>query len=100
MALHRQEQTKSSGLGVTSAPVVELLTKIDRDTKDKLRIKFDVANFVALEKLAFKKYEKNCSLQAKRGINIGSAYLNETACKSFCSYIVKSKTLQLAERVS
>ena len=100
MALHKQEQAKSSGLSVTMPPVVELLTKIDKDTKDKLRIKFDVANFVALEKLAFSKYEKICSLEAKHGINIGSAYLNETACKTFCSYIAKVKTSQLADHLS
>ena len=37
MTLHRREQATSSGLGVTSAPVVELLMKINRDTKDKLQ---------------------------------------------------------------
>ena len=43
----------------------------------KLQVKFDIAHFIATEKLAVSKYPALCALEARHGVNVGSEYNNE-----------------------
>ena len=40
--------------------------------------KFDIAYFVAKEKLPFQKYPRICELEAKHGVNLGGTYRTDT----------------------
>ena len=50
-------------MGVASyAPIAQALSKLPAEEKGKLRKKFDIAYFVATEKLPFTKYPGICEL--------------------------------------
>ena len=52
MLLLRKEQGRAAGLGVASyTPIAQALSKLPAEEKGKLRKKFNIANFVATEKL-------------------------------------------------
>ncbi len=75
MLLLRKEQAIASGLGPSSyAPIVKMLCELSEDTKQMLRIKFDIAYFVATQRLAFIKYPALCDLESKHGVNLGTSY--------------------------
>ena len=96
MLLLKKEHAVSTGLGPSSyAPIAKSFSALSDDSKAKLRIKFDIAHFVATEKLAFTKYPRICELEAHRGVNVGTAYTNEPAGKTVCHYIAESKREEL-----
>ena len=73
MTLMRREQARSKGLGATSyAPIARALCTLPDDETKRLRHKFDIAYFVATEKLSFKKYPKLCEPEARHGVDIGT----------------------------
>ena len=81
---------KAAGLGVPSyAPIVQALSKLLAHKKGKLRKKFDIAYFVATEKLPLRKHPGICELEARHRVGLGSSYLNKTARRTFCHYIAK-----------
>ena len=78
--LLKKEQSTSTGLGPQSyAQIAASLSALSDDTKAMLQVKFDIAHFVATEKLAFSKYPKICVLEAHHGVDVGTAYTNEVA---------------------
>ncbi len=96
MMLLKKEHAKAAGLGPCSyAPIAKALYELPEDAKASLRKKFDIAHFVATEKLSFNKYSKICELEAHHGVNIGSTYVNEVAGKTFCHYIAETKRKEL-----
>jgi len=65
MMLLKKEHAKAAGLGPCSyAPIAKALYELPEDAKASLRKKFDIAHFVATEKLSFNKYSKICELEA------------------------------------
>ena len=99
--LLKKEQCSSAGLGPqVYAPIAQSLSVLSDDVKAKLRVKFDIAHFVATEKLAFSKYPQICSLEAHHGVDVGTSYTNEAACKTFCHYIAESKRDDLSKCLS
>jgi len=52
------------------------------NTKINLRKKFDIAYFVATQKLTYGKYPAICDLEKQHGINVESTYLNENVMKN------------------
>ncbi len=98
MRLLKKEQAKASGSGLCSfAPIARTLSHLP-DEKEQLRRKFDIAYFVALEKLSFRKYPRLCELEACHGVAIGTTYTNEIGGKTFTHYIAESNRQQLLER--
>ena len=90
MQLLKKEQGRAAGLGAGSyAPIVQALSKLPAEERDRLKKKFDIANFVATEKLAFTKYPSICELEAQHGVELGTSYLNKSAGKTFCHYSAK-----------
>ena len=101
MLLLKKEHAVSAGLGPCSyAPNAKAFSALSDDFKAKLRIKFDIAHFVATEKLAFTKYPRICELEAYHGVNVGRAYTNEPAGKTFFHYIAESKREELVKYVA
>ena len=48
-----------------------------------MKLKFDVAYFVAVEQMAFAKYPSICALEKQHGVDMGQSYLNANACKDY-----------------
>ena len=90
MQLLKKEQGRAAGLRAASyAPIAQALSKLPADERDRLKKKFDIAYFVATEKLAFTKYPSICELEAQHGVELGTSYLNKSAGRTFCHYIAK-----------
>ena len=82
MSLCNKESGASSVLeGASSSGICKFvqLQGLSEEHKDRLRRKFDIAYFVAKNKLAFSKYPSICELETRHGVDIGTAYINENA---------------------
>ena len=100
MLLHK-DHCQSRGLDVCEyAPIAKALNDLPQSDKATLRVKFDIAYFIATQKLAFTNYPAMCELQEKHGVNVGTAYRNRNAAKTFCHYIAESKREQLTARLA
>ena len=73
------------------APIAKAFNTLPEDERDRLKVKFDIAYFIATEKLAFTKYPKICDLEARHGVRVGASYRNDTAGKDFVHYIAEAK---------
>ena len=101
MTLLRKEQAQSKGLGPAAyAPIARALCTLPDDDRKKLKYKFEIAHFVATEKLSFKNYPKLCPLEAKHGVDIGTTYTNEAAGRSFVHFIAESKWHELIDTLA
>ena len=62
---------------------------MSRLTKEPERpqCKFEVAYFIAREKLAFAKMQPLCELQERHGVKLGLGYKNDHACSTFVEFI-------------
>ena len=92
MRLLQLEEAQSRGRDTTTLmPIVQSLSMISEEEQQKLKLKFDIAYFVATEHIAYQKYPKLCELQIRHGVNLGTSYLNENSAKEFVQYIAESK---------
>jgi len=90
-SLLRQEHALAKGESVVSyAPIAKALFTLDEGQRIMLRHKFDIAYFVAREKLSFRKYPQLVKLESKHGVSVGTNYTTETAGKEITHYIAKS----------
>ena len=65
MLLLMNQQAKSAGLPPKSyAPIAQALNKLMDNDREKLQNKFDIAHFVATQKLHFTMYPQVCELEA------------------------------------
>lgn len=98
MILLRKEHAQSKGLPPASyAPIARALHALPEDDRKRLRNKFEIAYFVATEKISFKKYPKLCQLEAKHGVDIGATYTNEVAGRSFVHYMAEAKRCEVVD---
>ena len=101
MLLLKQSQARSKGLDAsTYAPIAKALQQISENDKKTLRVKFEIAHFVATQRLPFPNYPALCQLEAKHGVDVGTAYRNQNAGKTFCHFIAESKREQLVEKLT
>ena len=63
-------------------------------------MKFDIAYFIATEKLAFTKYPKICELEARHGVHVGTTYRSDMAGKDFVHYIAEAKRKDLLQTLA
>jgi hypothetical protein len=69
MNLYRREQSQKKGESVASyAPIAQALNSLPVDEGKSLRVKFDIAYFVATEQLAYRKYPRIYKLEARHGV--------------------------------
>lgn len=101
MMLLRKEQAASRGLDTSSyAPIARALHELPESARSILRVKFDIAHVIATRKVAFTNYPVICELEKKHGVNVGTAYLNQNAGKTFCHFIAESRRENLVESLS
>ena len=82
------------------APIARALTTISPEEMEKLRVKFDIAYFIAKENIAFTKYRKFCELQARHGVKVGSSYLTNNAAKDFIYFNARSMKNDVVSEVA
>ena len=98
MMLLNREKSKAQGLTVSSyAPIARALHKLSNEERARLRRKFDIAYFVATEKLSFLKYSRICELEKKHGVDLGTSYVNEHAGRTFIHYIAEARKEELID---
>ena len=100
MILLKKDKAKAVGLGPASyPPIARALNKLPDDEKQRLRFKFDIAHFVATERLSYLKYPQICELERHHGVDLGTSYNNESAGKTFVHYIAESRRHELADHI-
>ena len=62
-------------------------SKRDQETEARLHKLFNTAFYIASENLAFRKFKGLCNLQEKNGLDFGSQYKNDKACREFVENI-------------
>ncbi len=88
--LLRRESSRTQGQSFLQSTVIgKALSSLSESEKAKLRCKFDVAFFIAKEKLSFKKYPQLLKLEARHGISLGTTYMSEVSCREFTHYIAE-----------
>jgi hypothetical protein len=92
---------KQQGSDVTEyAPIAKALLTMDQSTQVILKRKFDIAYFIAKEKLAFTKMKPLCDLEEHHGVELGPRYKNDDACAMFVNYTAKEQKHDLLETLS
>ena len=100
MLLLKRAQARDNGQDANSfAPIVKVLTQMSEKDKDMLRVKFDIAHFVATQQLSFTNYPVLCQLENKHGVDVGMAYCNQNTGKTFCHFIAESKRAELGGKI-
>ena len=100
MSLLKKRRAVSTGLGPLSyAPIAQAFTKPSNDEREKVRVKFNIAYFMARENLPYTKYPRICELEARHGVSVGTSHVNETAGKEFIHYIAKARREELKQRL-
>ena len=101
MSLLKKQRAEASGLGPASyAPIAKAFNTLSEDEREKLKVKFDIAYFIATEKIAFTKYPKICDLEACHGVCVGATYRNDMAGKDFVHFIAKAKRKHLLQNLA
>ena len=102
MEIEQREQAQAKGQSLVTLPgsITEAFSKIGEQERSRLKVKFDIAYFVAVEKMAFTKYPKLCQLEALHGVDLGTNYCNDVACKTFCHIISQSKYQSLTNELT
>ena len=100
MLLLKRAQARDNGQDASSfAPIVKVCIQMSEKDKDMLRVKFDIAHFVATRQLSFTNYPVICQLENKHGLDVGMAYCNQNAGKTFCHFIAESKRAKLGGKI-
>ena len=90
MNLLKREHARQSGSDPTTyVPIARALNKLSDSDKCQLQDKLYTAYFTATEKISLIKYVRLCELEARHGVDIGSAHTNEIACKTFTYYLAE-----------
>ena len=92
---------KQRGDDITEyAPIAKTLLTMHESTEVTLKRKFDIAYFIAKEKVAFTKMKLLCDLEEWHGVDLGARYKNDITCSTFVSYIAAEVRHNLLETLS
>jgi len=98
MMFYKRECAKGDSAGAccsyNTSSIATALYKLPDLEKSQLRVKFDLAYFIAREQMSFRMYSKLCELQAWHGVSVDT---NEVAGKTFIHYIAEVKRQELLE---
>ena len=101
MLLLRKSQAQTKGLDASAyAQIAKALNQMSEGDRKTLRVKFDIAHFVATQRLAFANYPALCQLESKHGVEVGTTYHKENAGKTFCHFIAEYRRDHLKEILS
>ena len=97
MHLLNKHQADKAGLGPSSySQIAQAFSNLSEEEREKLRVKFDIAYFVASENLALSKYSKLCELEARHEVCVGTSYTNDNSGKEMIHYIAETRRQDLA----
>ena len=83
MNLAKIDQAKDSGEPLmTVAPIVQLLMKLDTQSRQWLRRKFDLSFTMAKEGIPFTKYSPLYQLESRYSVDMGTAYNYDMSCRN------------------
>ena len=99
MNLLKREQARVINALSSYAPIAHLLSKIPQLEREQLKRKFDIAYFLAKEKLSYRKYPCLCELEARHGVSIGTSYTNEIGGKTFSHNIAESQRQKMLKQL-
>ena len=99
MLLRKEQAVSNNDDPSTYAPIAKALHTLPEGDKGTLRVKFDIAHTIAIQQLAYTNYPVFCQLFGKHGVNVGIAYQNENAGKTFCHFIAESRREKLVENL-
>ena len=82
------------------APIAKSLVRLDPHSIATLRKKFDIAYFIAKEKLAFSKMKPLCELKERHGADLGEKYKTNIRCGEFVAAIGQELKKDLANALT
>ena len=87
---------------VEYAPITRAFARdiLDPAAKERLVKKFEIAFFIAKEKLPFTKFSPLYKLEARHGVTIGTGYQNDHACASFVHFTALEQLEILKDQLS
>ena len=100
LSLLKKQRAQASGLGQHRMLPSRRPSIRYRKTRERLKVKFDIAYFIATEKFAFTKYPKICELEARHGVHVGTIYRSDMAGKDFVHYIAEAKRKDLLQTLA
>lgn len=92
MGRMRAEHAKDRGESpAMSSTLGRYFSTLDEGTRARLRRKFDVCYAMAKESIPFAKYPALLALEARHGVDLGSAYCTPESARIFTGYIAASQ---------
>ena len=82
------------------APIAKSLVQLDPHSMATLRKKFDIAYFIAKEKLAFSKMKPLCELEERHGADLGEKYKTNIRCAELVAAIGQELKKDLANALT
>ena len=98
MSLLSKEQAAAMGQSiVANASIVVALNTMSADGKERTKNKIDIAYFMAMEQISFRKFPGMCELERRHGVNIGiyTNYTTGTSARSFTHFIAQAQRKKL-----
>ena len=82
------------------APIASSLVNMDAATKARMKRKFDICFVMAKEGLSFSKYPALFDLESRHDVDLGLAYRNDVAARSFTQFIAESQRRSFLQSLS
>ena len=68
---------------------------MDAMSKERMKLKFDIAFMISKENMAFTKMKPICELMEWYGVDLGEGYMNNQTCTCFTSCIALEECQRL-----
>lgn len=81
------------------APLPRALLSMSKEVSQKMERLFDIAYFVAKREMPFTSFPHLCKLEMKHGVELGNAYINDKACKTFVTAIAGQLKHELSSKL-
>ena len=83
----------------TSGPIHHAIQRLNEEAVAKLKILFRTAHAIAKHNRPFTDFKWMCTLDEKKGLNIGETYRSDVKCREFVSAISEIERMQLEKLV-
>ncbi|KAG2468242.1 MED23 polymerase, partial [Polypterus senegalus] len=80
-------------------PIAKTILKINQAQQEVLKKLFRTAYYVAKSELPLAKFSSLCKLQKANGLDLGSTYLNDHACREFIGAIAQISRDQIEKEI-
>jgi hypothetical protein len=93
------EKQNISNKPMAEAPARKMIKTLNEASFSKLEILFRNAHSVAMKNRPLSDYEWLCTLDMKKGLDIGKTYRGDKACASFVKAIAEHERLKIEKRI-